>query len=268
MLETRDEERYIAACLENLFKQEIEVYLLDSGSTDQTVAIAERYLDRGLIRIEAVPDEGVFSLRAQLERKEKLAASLHADWFLHVDADEIHLPPRSRETLKQSLQEAEAQGCNAVNFFEFTFIPTQESPDHDHPDFQQSMRWYYPFLPSYPHRLNAWKKQPGPVELAWSAGHQVRFPGLRMYPVSFPMRHYLFLSIPHAIRKWANKRLDAAEVECGWHAWRAKLRPEMLRLPAQAELRTYVSDDQLDYSRPWTEHYLKQLVAAYEARME
>jgi hypothetical protein len=43
------------------------------------------------------------------------------------------------------------------------------------------------------HRLNAWKRQAGRVELAWSAGHQVPFPGLRMYPESFPMR--LFLSV-------------------------------------------------------------------------
>jgi glycosyltransferase involved in cell wall biosynthesis len=267
MLETRNEERFIAACLENLLKQEIEVYLIDSGSTDQTIAIAERYLDRGLIRIEAIPEAGVFSLRAQLERKERLASSLDADWLMHVDADEIRLPPRSRETLKQALQQAEAQGYNAVNFLEFTFIPTQEAPEHDHPDFQETMRWYYPFLPSYPHRLNAWKRQPGPVELAWSGGHQVRFPGLRIYPTSFPMRHYLFLSIPHAIRKWANKRFDAQELEYGWHGWRGKLKPEMLKLPTQAELRTYVSDDQLDYSKPWTKHYLECLVTAYETKV-
>ena len=267
ILATRNEERFIEACLENLFKQEIEVYMLDNGSTDKTVKIAQRYLGRGLIGIEAVPDVGVSCIRERLERKERLAATLNADWFMHVDADEIHLPPRSDKTLKQAVQEVEAQGYNAVNFFEFTFIPIQEAPDHDHPDFQKTMRWYYPFLPSFFHRLNAWKRQPGPVQLAWSGGHKVRFPGLRMCPEPFPMRHYLFLSIPHAIRKWVNRRYDPAELELGMHRWRAKLKPEMLKLLTKEKLRTYVSDDQLDSSRPWTKSYLELLVTEHERRV-
>jgi glycosyltransferase involved in cell wall biosynthesis len=40
------EERFIGACLENLFEQGAEAYLIDNGSTDRTVDIAERYLKR------------------------------------------------------------------------------------------------------------------------------------------------------------------------------------------------------------------------------
>jgi glycosyltransferase involved in cell wall biosynthesis len=264
ILATYNEERFIGACLENLFRQGVEVYLCDNESTDQTVPIAESYQGRGLIGIETIPRVGVFNLRQQLERKERLAVTLEADWFMHVDADEIHLPPRSDRTLAQAFTEVEAQGYNAVNFNEFTFIPTRESPDHDHPNFQETMRWYYPFLPSYPHLLRAWKRQPVPVEQAWSGGHQVRFPGLRMVPQSFTMRHYLFLSVPHAIRKYVNKSYDPAEVEGGWHGWRTKLKPEMIELPAQSELRTYVSDDQLDPSNPRTQHYLDEVWTAYK----
>jgi glycosyltransferase involved in cell wall biosynthesis len=266
VLATYNEERFIAGCLEHLLRQGVEVYLCDNESTDQTVAIAERYLGHGLIGIETLPRAGMYSWRPILERKERLAATLEADWFMHVDADEIHLSPRSDLTLVQAFAAVEAQGYNAVNFLEFTFIPTQEAPDHDHPNFQKTMRWYYPFLPTFPHRLNAWKRQPGPVELAWSGGHRVRFPGLRLYLESFRMRHYLFLSLPHAIRKFVDRTYDPAEVEGGWHGWRAKLRPEMIRLPTQAALRTYLSDDQLDPSHPRTEHYLADVWAAQEAR--
>jgi glycosyltransferase involved in cell wall biosynthesis len=256
ILATYNEERFIAGCLEHLFQQGAEVYLIDNSSTDQTVAIAERYIGLGLIGIETFPRDGVYKWRPLLERKEQLAATLQADWFMHIDADEMHLPPRSDYTLAQAFAKVEAQGYNAVNFLEFTFIPTRESPDHDHPDFQKTMCWYYPFLPTYPNAIRAWKHQPVSVELAWSGGHQVRFPGLRMYPESFRFRHYLFLSVPHAIRKYINKRYNSTEAKAGWHGWRAELKPEMIKLPKQAELRTYISDDYLDASNPHTRHYL------------
>ena len=259
ILATFNEERFIAGCLEHLFSQGVEVYLIDNCSTDQTVAIAERYLGRGLIGIETFPHDGMYHWRPILERKEQLAATLDADWFIHVDADEIHLPARPAYTLAQAFAEAEAQSYNAVNFMEFTFVPVKESPDHDHPDFQKTMRWYYPFMPISPHLVRAWKRQPVQVELAWSGGHRIRFPGLRIYSEAFRMRHYLFLSVPHAIRKYVERRYDPAEIASGWHGWRAELRSEVIKLPDQGALRTYTSDDELDRSNPRTEHYLAEL---------
>jgi glycosyltransferase involved in cell wall biosynthesis len=266
LLATYNEERFIVGCLEHLFQQGVEVYLIDNQSEDQTVGIARRYLDHGLIGIESIPRSEYFDLSPLLRRKEQLAATLEADWFMHVDADEIRVPPRPAQTLAQAFAEVEAQGFNAVNFLEFTFVPTQESPDHDHADFQTTMRWYYPFLPSFPHRLNAWKRQPTPVELESLGGHQVRFPGLRMYHESFRMRHYLFLSVQHAIRKYVHKRFDPASVARGWHGWRSSLNPEMIKLPKQADLRTYVSDDQLDPSNPRTQHCLAEAELAASRR--
>jgi len=255
ILATYNEERFITSCLEHLFDQGVEVYLIDNCSTDRTVEIAERYLGRGLIDVETFPrSEGVYKWQSILERKEQLATMLEADWFMHVDADEIRLPSRSDRTLAQAFAEVEARGYNAVNFLEFTFVPTREAPDHEHPYFLQTMRWYYPFLRSFPHRLNAWKRQPERVELAWSGGHKVSFPGLHMYPESFKMRHYLFLSVPHAIRKYVSKSYDAVEVQKGWHGWRAKLIPEKIELPSQKELRLYTSDDKLDPSNPRIQH--------------
>ena len=87
---------------------------------------------------------GAGSCAARRSSRRELAA----DWFLHLDADEIPLPPHSAgETLREALAEADAAGYNAVEFAEFTFVPTRESPDHDHPDFRRTMRWYYPFAP-------------------------------------------------------------------------------------------------------------------------
>jgi glycosyltransferase involved in cell wall biosynthesis len=255
ILSAYNEERFLAGCLENLFEQGIMAYLIDNSSTDRTVEIAERYLQNGLVGIETFPrTEGVFKQQSIHERKEQLATTLEADWFMHLDADEIRLPPRSDHTLAQAFAEVEAQGYNAVNFLEFVFVPTLEAPDHDHPNFQQTMRWYYYFARTFPQRLNAWKRQPEKVDLARSGGHRVRFPGLRMYPESFRMRHYIFLSMAHAIRKWVDMSYDPADVEKGMNRMRASLTAEKIRLPSQKELSHYTSDDELDTSNPRTRH--------------
>jgi hypothetical protein len=95
------------------------------------------------------------------------------------------------------------------------------------------------------------------VELAWSGGHQVRFPGLRMVPTSFPMRHYLFLSPAHAVRKYVQQTYDPAELALGWHRARSRLRAEDVVLQDEAELRLYTSDDRLDASSPLRRHPLR-----------
>jgi glycosyltransferase involved in cell wall biosynthesis len=256
IIAAHNEERLIGACLEHLVTQGVDVYLIDNESTDGTVAVAERFLGRGLVGIETFARRnGTFSLRAQLKRKERLADELDADWLIHQDADEFRISRRGR-TLAEELAVADRRGFNAVNFLEFTFVPTQESADHDHPRFRETMRWYYPFLPEFPHRLSAWKRQEAPVQLAWSGGHRVRFPGMRMAPGSLAMRHYLCLSPSHFERKYGERRYDPEELAAGWHRWRVAQPPERVRFPLEAELRTYVSDQRLDSSTPRTHHLL------------
>lgn len=256
LIATYNEERFIGGCLEHLFSQGVEAYLCDNDSTDGTVAAAERYLGAGLRGIERIPRDGTFHWRQILRRKEALASELDADWFLHLDADEIPLAPRPGQTLAEGLAEADASGCNAVEFAELTFVPTRESPDHDHPGFRRTMHWYYPFAPSELHLVRAWKRQPVPVDLASSGGHVVRFPGWLLYPVRFRLRHYIFLSHEQAVRKYVGRVYDPEEVRNGWHGWRASLTADAVILPRQAELRTALTDDDLDPSSPRTTHCL------------
>ena len=145
---------------------------------------------------------------------------------------------------------AQAQGYNAINFQEYTFTPTQEQPEHDHPHYQETMRWYYPFAPFFPHRLNAWQRQPVVSKLADSGGHAINFPGWRRYPESLVMRHYLFLSKDHAVCKFVQQIYAPEEVQKGWYGKRAHLKPELIKLPKQAERRPYLSDEKLDPSNP------------------
>ena len=118
------------------------------------------------------------------------------------------------------------------------------------------MRHYYAYLPEYPNRLNAWKRQDAPVDLTSRAGHRIDFEGLSPYPESFAMRHYLYLSVSHAVSKYVQRVFDPAAVESGWHRRRAALSVDSVALLSQAELREAGSDDDLDPSDPWLEHPL------------
>jgi hypothetical protein len=251
MLQTYNEQRFIGDCLDHLAEQGISAYLVDNESTDDTVAIAERRLGKNLIGIETLARDGHFALHSQLLRKEQLAQSLDADWLIHLDADEFRVSPEQGQSLAQAIAAIDEAGYNAVNFFEFTFVPTREAPDHDHPDYLRTMRSYYPILPRFPNRLNAWKRQDGPVDLTHSGGHKVRFPGLRLAPVSLYSRHYLFLSVAYAARKFGPERYAPDEIARGWHSWRSRQTPATIELPSERDLRTYVADHLLDPSDPY-----------------
>ncbi len=249
-----NEERFIGGCLEHLAAHGVEAYLCDNQSTDRTETIAAAYLGLGLRGIERLPRDGTFRWRQILGRKEALAAELDADWFIHLDADEILLPPRPGQTLLEAFAEADREGYDAIEFQEFTFVPTREEPHHDHPDFRRTMRWYYPFAPSPLHLVRAWKRQPARVDLASTGGHNVRFADQRLSPHRFKMCHYLFLSREHVARKYAAKTYDPEEVRGGWHSWRPTLRAESVELPSERELKRLVVDGDLDPSAPRTTH--------------
>ncbi len=266
LIATYNERRFIGGCLEHLERHGVDAYLIDNCSTDNTVELAERWLDRNLIGMERFPrGEGdLYDWRGLLRRKQELARELEADWFIHLDPDEIRLPPAGKpeRTLLEAFEAVDRAGSNAVDFAEFTFIPTREEPDHDHPRFQETMRWYYSVQPNAgPHQLKAWKAQPE-VELL-SGGHRVSFPGVKVHPEQFRMKHYLFLSAPHAIEKYVQRKYNPDEVAAGWHGWRAKMThaDTDLPLPPQAELRFAASDAELDSTAPRETHYVESRTA-------
>jgi glycosyltransferase involved in cell wall biosynthesis len=247
LIATYNERRFIAPCLEHLHRHGVDAYLIDNCSTDNTVGLAEAWLERNLIGIESFPRGAgdIYDWRGLLGRKEELASELDADWFIHLDPDEIRLPPRRGRTMAEALEAVDREGYNAVDFAEFTFLPTLEQPDHDHAEFERTLLTYYTAQPSKgPHQLKAWKA--GPKVRLRSGGHKVDFPGVRVYPQQFKMKHYLVLSLPHAIEKYVERRYDPDEVESGWHGWRARLASTDIRLPSESELLTTQSDDDLD----------------------
>jgi DNA repair exonuclease SbcCD ATPase subunit len=80
-------------------------------------------------------------------------------------------------------------------------------------------RWEEPILNDRV-RLNCWKAQTQPVSLATSGGHEIRFPGRRVFPIRFLLRHYPVRSQEHGERKIFDerkKRFSERERAKGWH---------------------------------------------------
>ena len=95
----------ISPVISHLVENGIDAYLIDNHSTDDTVERAAGWLGKGLLHIERFPqssaDAAKFEWTAILRRKEELANTLQADWFIHHDADEIRESPWPNVTLKE-----------------------------------------------------------------------------------------------------------------------------------------------------------------------
>jgi len=253
MICLRNGELYLRRCLEHLEEQGVKACILDNDSTDASRAIAEAFRSRGVVHIERVPFDGVFRVGEILRRKEQLARELQADWFMHHDVDEIRQAPRPWTTLLDGIAAVDREGYNAVNFDEFVFMPLDEER-FEWRDFVAEMRHYYHFRPNERHRVNAWKNV-GPIDLTTYFGHRVEFPGRRIYPKSFTLRHYIALSRLHALAKYAARVHDVDRIErTSWDDPRVAFRPENLRLPDRALLKEYRDDGVWDTSDPWTYH--------------
>lgn len=253
ILATRNEELFIEICLKNLIAQGFEVYLMDNASTDRTVELAKKFLGKGLIEIENIPFNDEYRWYEILSRKEELAQELDADWFMHCDADEIHLPPSNFKTIITALSEVEKQGYNAINFDEFVFLPTSEAESFEGKDYVKEMQYYYFFEPMPLRRVKLWKKQKSRVNLAESGGHVINFPNKKIYPENFILKHYILLSKEHAERKYGKRVYNEKEVkEKGWHGSRAKYNQSRLNFPKRPQLKK--TDKSMDKSEPWKEH--------------
>ncbi len=260
LLTVRNEEIYIDRCLRHLIAQGIDVCVIDNESTDGTRDIAQSFLGRGVFRIETQANPGYFDLVAQLRTKERLAREIDADWFIHHDADEIREPISNYTTLHDCIEAIDRAGYNAINFEEFVFIPDSDGTGSPRYDYVERFRTYYFFRPRLFHHVKAWKKQGLDLDLVSSGGHDVQFPERRIYPENLILRHYIFLSEEHCIRKYSQERVysEREVVERGWHGWRSTFESTRLRIPQASELKVLGKAGQWDRSDPKRHHLFIQ----------
>jgi glycosyltransferase involved in cell wall biosynthesis len=214
----------IGHVVRDLVEQGIAVWFIDHASTDGTVAAVEPWLGRGVLHIERFPADGStsagrFSLASLLRRKEALATELDADWFINGDADEFRESPWARVTLREGIERVDAAGYNAIDFALFDFRPVDDG-FRPGDDVREALRYYEPGQSCDRVQIRCWKKPDGPVDLASSGGHDVAFPGRKVFPIRFVLRHYPIRSQAHGERKVfveRRPRFVPEERDLGWH---------------------------------------------------
>jgi glycosyltransferase involved in cell wall biosynthesis len=255
ILAARNESPYLRRCLQSLIDNGLEVYVIDNDSEDDTAEIAREFLGNGVVGIDRHPYLGSFDFVRMLQHKAEICARLDADWFMHCDADEIRQAPAPYSSLSEAVCDVDLQGYNAINFDEFVFLPTSEHEHFEGTDYVAGMRQYYFFDPKPLHRVNLWKNGDYPVDIVSSAGHSAQFPGRRIFPESFLLRHYIALSLDHLTAKYTRDRVySPVNMERrGWHLGRARLRRDGVVLPRPDQMQT-LDGDAFDRSNPLRKH--------------
>jgi hypothetical protein len=218
ILAAYNEEDVIGAVLADLMGQGVRVHLLDQGSTDGTVEEARRVQRDGLLEVEHLEGQD-FSLARIIRRKEVLAAELKTDWIVNADADEIRESPWPGISFADGIEAVDRLGYNAIDFAVINFLPVHDGfRKGDDP--REVFRFYEPGGAFDRLQVRCWKKEPGALDLVSTAGHEARFPGRKVFPLRFLLRHYPIRSQAHGERKVFRERRDrfaADERARGWH---------------------------------------------------
>ncbi|HEU20360.1 MAG TPA: glycosyltransferase [Deltaproteobacteria bacterium] len=106
----KNEEAFLSQCLESVKGHVDEIIIVDTGSTDDTVRIAQRYTDK----IYFHPWEGSFS-----KARNQALSYVTCDWVFQIDADEELIEgsgPKLRRTV-QAAGEADAILVNIISTY-------------------------------------------------------------------------------------------------------------------------------------------------------
>jgi hypothetical protein len=237
---TFNEADIIASTIEHLDREGIGVYLIDNWSTDGTWEVAQGI---GLIGAERFPADGPsphYEWRQLLGRVEELAATIRADWFIHVDADEHRESAWPGVPLRDGLWRVDARGFNAVDHTVVTFPPVDDGFQPGSDPEQYFRHFEFGRNPGHFRQIKAWRQQPARVDLASEGGHDVLFEGRRIFPLNFLSKHYPVRSQAHGERKIFSERQERwspAERADGWHIQYDHLRTghRFVRDPATLE---------------------------------
>ncbi len=251
----RNEEKHIRRAITDFISQNIDVVVIDNGSTDSTVNICSEFLNKGLLFIKDMPWEGAFNLSQQLQIKNEIMNSLHHDWVIHADADEWIHSNVEGESLLDGITRIEKNGFDVINLEEFVFLPAQDKK-HNLNNIKEEFLDYYYFSPSKHRLMRIWKRSLGYSNFE-SGGHKLNDKNCNIFPESFILRHYIVLSHDYAAKKYLPRVFAECDLEKSWHGNRLNLTLEKLKLPPSEKLKQLNRWDcfNFDFSDPKKEHY-------------
>jgi hypothetical protein len=217
-----NEEDIVRETVVKLISTGIDVYIIDNGSTDDSIKKIQDLVGKGVIDIETYLSyengREVYNWANLLKKKENISLKLDYDWYLHVDADEIRYSPWEELTLFEGIERVNHEGFNLINFKLFNFRITNDLKIEE--DFESGMNLYSPnegVLDS--HQIKAWKKDHS-VNIHKHGGHVIERNNPLLYPIKFIHKHYPIRSISQGVRKIQKERADRFcndERLKGWH---------------------------------------------------
>jgi hypothetical protein len=221
---TFNEADVVGDLLSRLRADGIRVHVVDNWSTDITfdVLVDRASRDPG-IALERFPADSPaphFELERLLSRVEDVAHGSGADWVVNHDADEVRQSPWPGVSLRRALWCVEQFGFNCVDHVVMNFRPVDERwTGQGH--LEDAFTWFeFGDHHAAFRQQKAWKPQAQPVRVAATGGHDAEFPGRRVFPYRFLLRHYPIRSTAHGRRKVLTERqgrFSPEERAKGWH---------------------------------------------------
>ncbi len=250
---TFNEADVVGGLLTRLRADGIRVHLIDNWSTDATFDIvAKRAAYDPGVTLERFPLDAppaYFELEKLLSRVEHVAHRSGADWVIHHDADEVRQSPWSGVSLRRGLWCVEQFGFNCVDHVVMNFRPVDERW-HGTSELQEAFEWFeFGDHHAAFRQQKAWKPQPVPVRCAATGGHNAEFPGRRVFPYRFLLRHYPIRSTAHGRRKVLverRRRFSPEERARGWHVHYDQYSEHSTFLWAPVSLHRFTTLDDLD----------------------
>lgn len=209
--------------VQSLLCNKVHIHVIDNWSTDGTFEVVKDLAKKNSqITFERFPSSfqsKEYDWKQILTRIQNIANSSHADWLLHVDADEIRISPWKNLNLKQAIQRVDSEGYNAIDFAVLNFRPTKEGFNKDTDPEKFFTHYEFGDQPGDFVQIKAWKNNHN-VDILSSGGHEAIFKGRKVYPKRFILKHYSLRSskqIKKKIFKDRIPRLKKCELKLGWH---------------------------------------------------
>jgi len=217
MLSVYNNEDILSEVIEHLISEGLELVVLDNGSTDRSFEICEKFLGKGLLKLNRFKSSK-FEWATILRILYDMALSQSPDWVVRSDSDEFLESGVNNLKLKEAIIQADAEGYNLIQFDFFNFYLTDN--DNESAKSVRKKLTYYSWTHNYAYR--AWKFVPG-VAVENNGGHFPVFPEATNYKIfdrKFVLRHYRFRSKEQLNKNFSDKieRIkNSTELKMGWH---------------------------------------------------
>jgi len=202
MLSVYNDGDIINEVIEHLLSQNLELVVLDNGSTDGSFEICRKFQDKGILQLKQFQTE-TFNEFLVYRMLYDMAIAHNPDWVVKIDSDEFLESGISKMNLKDAIIQVDKEGYNLIQFDRFDFFMTDD--DKKNSDSIKNKLRYYSCQGDFLYR--SWKYKPG-ITIGDVDGHYPIFPegdGYKIAPNKLVLRHYTFRSQEQAEKKMSDR---------------------------------------------------------------